>query len=336
MSFFLFFYFFPESLVVKSEFRARPRPGFTLVELLVVIAIIGVLVALLLPAVQAAREAARRTDCNNKLKQLALAIHNHHDVNNSMPRSMSPNTFGYGAGNNSWSWIARTLPFLEQSALYDATSAGSSTVYAFNAAQTQLPNGTQACASVLKFLQCPSDNTWGSGQSTNRANHGGFMMGFTCYKGVCGSNWAWGTYTNTGPSGNNNGLDVGDGMFFRSDGGATIPSTAMTFASVTDGLSNTFMVGEDLPGLNQHCGWAAANYSTGTCSIPLNNALKAGQPGFNNPGDWPNVYSFRSRHPGGAQFAKGDGSVSFISQTIDLNLYRALATRAGNEAVAAP
>lgn len=316
---------------------SRQRAGFTLVELLVVIAIIGILVALLLPAVQAARESARRTDCNNKQKQLALATHNHHDVFNSLPRSMSPNTFGYGAANNSWSWLAKLLPFVEQTALYDATSCGTTTVYAFNAPQTILPGGTtQACATVLKGLQCPSDNTWGNGVRTDRANHGGFAMGLSCYKGVAGSNWAWGTYTNTGPSGNNNGLDAGDGMFFRSDGGATIPSQLTTFSSVTDGLSNTFMLGEDLPGLNLHCAWAAANYSTGTCSIPLNNALKTGQPGYNNPGDWPNVYSFRSRHPGGAQFAKGDGSVQFVSQTIDLAVYRALATRSGMEAVANP
>nr|WP_160163450.1 DUF1559 domain-containing protein [Pirellula staleyi] len=315
----------------------RKRPGFTLVELLVVIAIIGVLVALLLPAVQAAREAARRTDCNNKLKQLAIAIHNHHDTTNSMPRSISPNTFGYDAAGRSWSWIAKVLPFMEQTALYDATTAGASTVYAFNAVESRIPGTTnQSCGEVIKALQCPSDNTWGQGWNTTRANHGGTRMGLTCYKGVCGSNWAWGSFTNTGPTGNNNGLDAGNGMFFRSDGGTTIPTSPETFAATTDGLSNTFMIGEDLPGLNQHCGWAAANYSTGTCSIPLNNGLVTGQPGFNSPGDWPNLYSFRSRHPNGAQFAKGDGSVSFISQTIDLTLYRALASKSGAEAVSAP
>ena len=319
----------------------KRRTGFTLVELLVVIAIIGVLVALLLPAVQAAREAARRTDCNNKLKQLALAVHNHHDTMNSLPRSINPNSFGYDQNGRSWGWITKVLPFLEQQALYDATTSGTSAPATF--ALALLPNGTPACASVLKALQCPSDNTWGSGLSTNRANHGASPsaggvtgIGLTCYKGVCGSNWAWGSYPNTGPTGNNNGLDAGNGMFFRSDGGVNLVTQSQTFASVIDGLSNTFMVGEDLPGLNTHCGWPVSNYSTGTCAIPLNNALRVGQPGYNNPGDWPNVYSFRSRHPGGAQFAKGDGSVQFVSQTIDINLYRALSTKDGQEAVSAP
>ena len=91
------------------------------------------------------------------------------------------------------------------------------------------------------------------------------------------------------------------------------------------------MIGEDLMDINVHCGWARSNYATGTCASPLNNALVTGQPGFNNPGDWPNVYSFRSKHTGGANFAFADGSVKFIAQAIDLNLYRNLATHSGGE-----
>lgn len=319
-----------------SVLARRQRLGFTLVELLVVIAIIGVLVALLLPAVQAAREAARRTDCNNKLKQLALAVHNHHDVNNSMPRNLNPNNHGYDAAGRSWSWITKILPYIEQMQIYEATTVGSNTVYAFNAVETRLPGTTdQACGVVLKALQCPSDNTWKQGWTTDRPNVGTFRMGLTCYKGVTGGNWAWGSFTHTPPGGSNNGLDAGNGMFFRADGGATIPTVPESFAAVTDGLSNTYMIGEDLPGVNQHCSWAHANHSTGTCSVPLNNGLVAGQPGYNNIGDWPNLYSFRSRHPNGAQFARGDGSVVFVAQTIDLATYRALASKSGGEAVSA-
>jgi len=310
------------------------RPAFTLVELLVVIAIIGILVALLLPAVQAAREAGRRSDCNNKLKQLALAVHNHHDTQRTLPRSMSPNNFGYDINGRSWSWISKTLPYFEQQALYDRTTVGTSNVLSFAAAT--MPDGSMACSKALPVLQCPSDPTWDIGTRTDRANTPGYVVGLTDYKGVCGSNWAWGSYTNTGPSGDNNGLDNGDGIFFRSDGAGTIPSKKQTFSIVTDGLSNTFMLGEDTPGRNQHCGWPMANYSTGTCSIPPNNGMKVGQPGYNNPGDWPNLYSFRSQHPGGLQFAMGDGSVQFVSDTIDINVYRALSTRGGNEAAGLP
>ncbi len=102
--------------------RANVRPAFTLVELLVVIAIIGVLVALLLPAIQSAREAARRAQCTNQLKQLGLALHNYHDVHRTFPPSGLHNRDGHGASatSSSWgpSWIVMTLPFLEQEALY--------------------------------------------------------------------------------------------------------------------------------------------------------------------------------------------------------------------------
>ena len=95
--------------------------------------------------------------------------------------------------------------------------------------------------------------------------------------------------------------------------------------------SNTFMVGEDVPRFNTHCDWVFFNHATGTTAIPLNSAMQAGQPGFNSPGDWPNVYSFRSRHTQGANFLLGDGGVRFVRQSIDLNTYRALATRAGGD-----
>jgi prepilin-type N-terminal cleavage/methylation domain-containing protein len=306
------------------------RPAFTLVELLVVIAIIGILVALLLPAVQAAREAGRRSDCNNKLKQLAIAIHNHHDTMRTLPRNLSPNVYGYDDNGRSWSWIAYTLPYFEQQALYNAgpglISGGLPPT--FNTVPT-------ICGTPLPSLNCPSDPTW-LGVRNDAANGSGPNgTGETNYKGVCGSNWAWGSFTNTGPSGNNNGLDLGDGMFFRSDSNI-FPPKKSTFSIVTDGLSNTFMVGEDIPKRNKHCGWTRANYATGTCSIPPNNAMKAGQPGYNNPDDWPNVYSFRSQHPGGLQFAMGDGSVQFVSDTISLAIYRALATRDGREVAALP
>src|SRR5262245_61987884 len=134
------------------------RGAFTLVELLVVIAIIGVLVALLLPAVQAAREAARRTKCTNNLKQLALACHNHHDVFGTLPRNGSAlaltqshgnGTGCCGAGGPRWSWIARTLPYVEQKNLFELA----------NIPTNNLNQNTQTLTAIptdLPVLTCPS------------------------------------------------------------------------------------------------------------------------------------------------------------------------------------
>jgi len=232
----------------------RSRGGFTLIELLVVIAIIAILIGLLLPAVQKIREAANRMKCSNNLKQMGLAIHNFHDTNGKLPSNMSPNVYGYDDNGRSWSWLAHLLPYIEQDNLHKSTLG-----LAFGAianAKWDLANGPNDAnagptfnqlaavhATIIKTYLCPSDGDSakafvdGRGNGTTSAG-----CGPTNYKGVAGSNWAWGAITNVGPSGNNNGLDVGDGIFWRSDG-----QTPRTLASVTDGLSNTLMVGEDVP-----------------------------------------------------------------------------------------
>ena len=317
-----------------ARFSLRRRSAFTLIELLVVIAIIAILIGLLLPAVQKVREAAARSTCTNNLKQLGLAVHNYHDTNGRMPYSWSPNNYGYDDNGRSWSWIAQILPNIEQQNLFNAANlgvAGTLSGVAPPAPATTFNGALAVHATQIKPLLCPSDPS-SQTVSTNRANGSTSAgCGNTNYKGVAGANWAWGSFTNVGPSGNNNGLDAGDGIFYRSDN-----NRPLTLLGITDGTSNTFMIGEDIPGMNTHCGWPRANYSTGTCSIPLNNAMQAGQPGFNNPGDWPNVYSFRSRHSGGANFALGDASVRFIPQSIDIASYRALATRSGGESAQLP
>ena len=309
----------------------RPRrSAFTLIELLVVIAIIAILIGLLLPAVQKVREAAARAKCSNNLKQLALAVHGFQDTNGRMPSSADPNALGYDINGYSWSWITQILPNIEQGPLYNQGFSNLSNIPKFSQALTIY--GTQ-----ITTLLCPSDPS-STQARTDRANTGGYACGNTNYKGVAGSNWAWGSYTNTGPSGNNNGLDAGDGCFYRSDGIYSVSPTVqyrrtLRLELITDGTSNTLMLGEDLPGINQHCGWPNSNYSTGTCAIPLNNALVAGQPGYNNIGDWPNVYSIRSRHSGGANFALADGSIRFVRDSITLANYRAAATIRGGEAL---
>jgi prepilin-type processing-associated H-X9-DG protein len=233
---------------------------------------------------------------------------------------------GYGFNTtspNSWSWIARVLPYIEQGNLHTVGGLGNNPMPTI-AASLQSP-GVLTASTVVKTLTCPSDPESGRTYN-NRAGTGSTVMGPTNYKGVAGSNWAWGSFTNVGPSGSNNGLDNGDGIFYRSDFNRTL-----TLTSITDGTSNTLMIGEDLPALNVHCGWAFFNHATGTASIPLNNAMRAGQPGYQNPTDWPNVYSFRSQHTGGGNFAMGDGSIRFVRDSITLANYRAAATRAGGE-----
>ena len=309
----------------KSSQRIK---GFTLIELLVVIAIIAILIGLLLPAVQKVRESSARLTCSNNLKQIALAVHGFQDAQNQIPYNLSSNTYGYDDNGKSWSWLVRILPYIEQAGLFSKLGQDS---FGPTPAVADVPTFNSLAAIqavVIKSYVCPSDP--GSNKlSTNRANGStGSGTGPTNYKGVAGSNWGWGSFQNTGYTGNNNGLDAGNGIFHRSDN-----TRALQLSKITDGTSNTLMIGEDLMDINVHCGWVRSNYATGTCSIPLNNGLVTGQPGFNNAGDWPNLYSFRSRHTAGGNFAFADGSVKFIVEAIDLNLYRNLATISGGEAI---
>jgi prepilin-type N-terminal cleavage/methylation domain-containing protein/prepilin-type processing-associated H-X9-DG protein len=317
--------------------RSRRRAGFTLIELLVVIAIIAILIGLLLPAVQKVREAAARMACSNNLKQLAIAVHSYQDANNHFPASAGAGYNYNPTSPNSWSWLAQILPYVEQGNLYTQCGIPTSTI---NAA------GAYAAQPVKSFL-CPSDDAANGQPRTDEANIGSTFnyggapasVGQTNYKGVCGSNWAWGTYqiTDPNPMFSNNGLDSGNGIFYRTDG---LPGTGghgpLTLVKITDGTSDTFMIGEDIPSLDVHCDWPFFNHATGTCAIPLNSGLRAGQPGYGDPTDWPDVYSFRSRHINGANFAFADGSVEFINNAIDLTLYQQLATYQGGEAAARP
>ena len=338
--------------------KSRVRSGFTLIELLVVIAIIAILIALLVPAVQKVREAAARTQCVNNLKQLALGCHSFHDANKKLPAN-----YGccYGtAPNNYWSWIAMILPYIEQNSLYAGGNIG-----AVNAAGH--PSTTLAASSVngqptmtypIPMLRCPSDPFYGQVLWTDRADVGGGPNGQGCaisnYKGVAGSNWQWGNALfNPGwapNGGGQQGLDAGNGVLYRANGPGASGNigggvdASFTFVNITDGTSNTFMLGEDLPKDSAWCGcWAYANNTTGTTAIYLNANETAGL-GANletdtgaNRGDWGDNYGFASAHSGGANFAFCDGRVTFISNSISMTtVYRYLATARGGEAVTVP
>jgi prepilin-type N-terminal cleavage/methylation domain-containing protein/prepilin-type processing-associated H-X9-DG protein len=212
----------------------RLRSGFTLIELLVVIAIIGVLIALLLPAVQAAREAARRTQCVNNMKQMGLAMHNYESsVGTFSPTTIlvpsatgGPATWSY---QSSWSMFARTAPFMEQSNLYNAINYDFTYSHASNTTVTFTP---------VTYLFCPSD----PGPHFDTAQLGGTGDATTSY-GTCDGDWYvwsvnWGATNSVGPQN-------------RSLYG---PNYARRIADVTDGLSNTLAISEGLIGHGQFRG----------------------------------------------------------------------------------
>jgi prepilin-type N-terminal cleavage/methylation domain-containing protein/prepilin-type processing-associated H-X9-DG protein len=329
----------PEAPPVAPPVFAPPviRHAFTLVELLVVIAIIGVLVGLLLPAVQAARESARRSSCQNNLKQVALASQSSADALRRFPFNGDPITrtgiYTNDLTPGHWSWLARILPFLEQQPLYDM--AGIATNASLHTDPTVDPRVRQAIGTTVKTYLCPSDGRSADGVSTDRAQFSGIPLGLTNYKGCAGSNWQWGDWQNIDPRGiyGGDGLSTGNGILYAEDA-----QVKTTLALVTDGTTNTFLAGEDLPSSNLHCSWPYAHHATGTCSVPLNTGLPREQtaPIDTTPANWMNVYSFRSRHPGGSQFAMLDGSVHFIAKDIDLAVYRALATIDGGEVAPLP
>ncbi len=352
--------------------RSRRTHGFTLVELLVVIAIIGVLVALLLPAVQAAREAARRTSCSNNLKQLAIGCHNYHDTTGTFPLN-----YGITPGGSHWadpvssthrstSWMVQVLPFVEQKPLYDIIDFNFDVrLDPRNGTDVNNPNNPSnafVARTVIPTYLCPSDGLNNQGRLGTRANRNALprpQWAVNNYKGVCGANWQWGNFrTNARPpqgSGlpdfantqwgrSGNGLDRGNGIFFRGGRAHVNEVSATPIAAVTDGTSNTFMIGEAIPRWCTHTWWWWFNGTTATCAIPLN--ARAQHPNCQTGnktadlncawGQWQNNYSFMSMHPGGGQFALADGSTRFVSETINLTVYRSLGTKQNGEVAQLP
>lgn len=308
---------------------ARTRRAFTLVELLVVIAIIGILVALLLPAVQAAREAARRADCTNRLKQLGLASHNFHDTHRRFPPGylgplpQGPSPPFLGQSNGSLSFL---LPYLELDAVYeklDEDRANNGIVSLYDVDEVgltywQRTDSWPTAQAKLKAFLCPSESETrtantivtiqlffdsatadavesGAHYNDNTAD----VLGRTHYLGVAGVMGEIGSAT----------WDAGKGVFSN--------RTKNRFSDILDGTSNTLLFGENVGGYSHTdpdmyhafawvgCGLAATSWGFGE-----------------------NWYHWTSRHPGVVPFCLADGSVRAISETIDHDIFEAASAMA--------
>lgn len=280
-------------------------------------AVIAVLIAILLPAIQQAREAARRTQCKNNLKQLGIALQNYHETNSLFPPSRADDWDAYLAGSPTfpgwWNWQTRLLPYMDQASLYNKID------YSADAFECN-PAFNEILATQLPGLVCPSDpGTPGIHQFNDYCSYSQTFAN-TNYFGCRGSNrqhdpFSCLAFAKIGPC---------NGVFPRLN-------TSVGIQSITDGTSNTIAIGERGADRDQYWGWWAAGSGTdchglGDSVIDLNEGHYLGSP--DNTGD---MIHYWSLHPGGSQFLLCDGSVRFLSYSINHNTYVALGSRNGGE-----
>ncbi|MEX0704523.1 MAG: DUF1559 domain-containing protein [Planctomycetales bacterium] len=297
----------------SREFHASRR-GFTLIELLVVIAIIAILVALLLPAVQAAREAARRTQNRSNLRQVGIALHNHHEQKGALP----PGWIGVTAGQHDvegpsgWGWAAHLLPMLDERPLFESIDFTKPIADPANAA------ARGATLSIFRNPSDPSRATWDLASEDD-----GTPLATLPTANYVGN---FGTVELEDCEGLGLGSQcAGDGVFFH--------NSRVRFQDITDGLHNTFLVGERRTdeALGWHSTWVGV---VAGGEEAFARVLGVADHTPNHPAA--HLDDFGSAWADGAQFVYGDGHVGFVQESIDLAVYQALATREGGESVDAP
>lgn len=299
-------------------FRGQSHGGLTLIETLVAIAIIGILVAMILPAVQAAREGVRRLTCQNRLRQIGLAVHSYHNAFSQLPPSIGPWGDGVPTPERSGKgWIVGILPHLELQSLYDDLRPGFDGDFFDGGGLLDL-GIRDAIRTSVPGLHCPSDGS-ASEPSSHQPELLGISVGLTNYQGVLGDHQLGGSdsiFTGTLPDRHNQ--TKCNGLFFR-----VSYQDPQRFRSITDGLSSTYLVGEGVPEHNSRSMAFYANGDYASCHAPPNYF-----PDPPTPEAWENVVGFRSRHHGGLYFVLCDGSVAFESETIHHDLYRQRSTKA--------
>lgn len=321
--------------IVRSHAACGCHPhGFTLVELLAVIAIIGILVGLLLPAVQASREAARRSSCMNNFKQVGLAIQNYGDARRVFPPGaigpripyIDPNgDAGQAFGTETWgdlSFRILILPYLEQTALFNRCDLSKN--YSDSTYTVAPTGGTAICDTRVEEFLCPSSSITKSQSST--AGRTGFTAHVYAVLGPRGTNPASpSTSYKTTPA------SQGD----LSLQGIMGVNAKVKGSMVSDGLSSTLMIGE----VSWDIGGAFRVWTRGWGDAPVANSARNVVNAINTTkfsGSNLNDTGFGSMHPGGCVFGIADGAVVFLSETINMDLYRSLASRNGGEAARIP
>lgn len=286
-----------------DERTPQAPAAFTLTELLVVIAIIGLLLALLLPAVQQARESARRGQCSNHLKQLGLALQNYHVAQQTFPAggSICPR-----AAESGYSWRVFVLPYLEETPLYRDIDP--------HANPCGGPGSARAGATFLSVLICPSDFDGGAGAvNAKYASH---------YSGL------------TGAGRHGHFIDLDDRCGDLYTDGILYPLSGVAIHEVVDGTSRTLLIGErlELLGVWTDGPFFAEHPSQDLCLVANRNVrwpINSTRDLFADMGV--NDTAFASRHPGGAQFGAADGSVRWLTESTDVTILQDLATRNGEE-----